>query len=188
MRKCGPNRREILKAGTLGLLAFKTGSVVQLLRPAAARAAGIPYQTLTNEEALLLEAFGEALLPGAKEAGLAHFVDQQISADPANSLLFLRYMDVPPPYADFYRAGLAGLDTYSRQSQNAAFYDLGANEAHGLIGEIAGTNPPGWQGPPSPFFYFVARADAVDVVYGTVDGFKNLDIPYMAHLEPETKW
>ena len=39
-----------------------------------------------------------------------------------------------------------------------------------------------------PFFYFVLRNDAVDVVYGTKDGIESLGIPYMAHIEPPSRW
>jgi len=46
----------------------------------------------------------------------------------------------------------------------------------------------GWQGPPGPFIYFVTRSDAVDVVYGTVEGYESLGIPYMAHIAPEKRW
>jgi hypothetical protein len=46
----------------------------------------------------------------------------------------------------------------------------------------------GWKGPPGGFVYFLLRSDAVDVVYGTVAGYKSLDIPYMAHIEPKRSW
>ena len=43
-------------------------------------------------------------------------------------------------------------------------------------------------GAPDPFFAFVVRADAVDVTYGTMDGFRDLGVPYMAHIEPPSRW
>ena len=46
----------------------------------------------------------------------------------------------------------------------------------------------GWQGPPGPFVYLVLRSDAVDVVYGTMDGYAALGIPYMPHIAPEKRW
>ena len=45
-----------------------------------------------------------------------------------------------------------------------------------------------WQGPPPPLFYMMVRSDAVDVVYGTKEGFDKLNVPYMAHIMPEEKW
>jgi hypothetical protein len=32
------------------------------------------------------------------------------------------------------------------------------------------------------------RSDAVDVVYGTVEGYESLGIPYMAHIAPDRRW
>ena len=46
----------------------------------------------------------------------------------------------------------------------------------------------GWQGPPGAFVYLVTRSDAVDVVYGTMEGYESLGIPYMAHIVPERRW
>ena len=45
-----------------------------------------------------------------------------------------------------------------------------------------------WRGPPAAFFLFVLRMDAIDVVYGTQDGFDRLDLPYMAHIAPPARW
>src|SRR2546422_1922540 len=49
-----------------------------------------PYTTLfrslkvlTADERAAIEALGETLLPGAKDAGLAHYVDQQLAVDPS---------------------------------------------------------------------------------------------------------
>ena len=32
------------------------------------------------------------------------------------------------------------------------------------------------------------RPDAIDVVYGTKAGFEQLGVPYMAHIEPPSRW
>ena len=40
----------------------------------------------------------------------------------------------------------------------------------------------------SSYVLFVLRADALDVTYGTPEGFEALGIPYMAHIMPETPW
>jgi hypothetical protein len=47
---------------------------------------------------------------------------------------------------------------------------------------------PDWQGLPASLVYFVLRADALDVRYGTQQGFTDLNIPYMAHIAPVTQW
>jgi hypothetical protein len=45
-----------------------------------------------------------------------------------------------------------------------------------------------WEGPPASYMLFILRADALDVTYGTPDGFERLGIPYMAHIMPEKPW
>ena len=42
----------------------------------------------------------------------------------------------------------------------------------------------GWTGRPGPLVYAVLRADAVDVVYGTMEGYEALGIPYMPRFHP----
>ena len=46
----------------------------------------------------------------------------------------------------------------------------------------------GWTGRPGALVYAVLRADAVDVVYGTMEGYEALGIPYMPHIPPEKRW
>lgn len=183
------DRRSVLRGGALGAFLFQVGGAASWLTPAEARAAGASLKTLTAAEAATLEAFGEVLLPGARAAGIAHFIDSQISGDPEMSLLMLRYLDVPPTdHVGFYKASLAALDGYSRSSTGKAFAELSPDAAAKLVGTIAQAPPEGWRGPPSPLVYFAIRSDAVDVVYGTEAGFEKLGIPYMAHIEPPRPW
>lgn len=182
------DRRSVLKNGAFGLFAFKFGLTEAFLTPKQARAEAAQYRTLAAAEVDTLEALGEVLVPGSAEQGLAHFVDSQISGDPSDSLLMIRYMDVPPPHAPFYQGGLAALNGVAETRHGKAFADLDAAKADALVGEISASQPAEWQGPPAPLFYFVARADAVDVFYGTEEGFERLGVPYMAHIEPPTRW
>jgi hypothetical protein len=181
-------RRRLLQSGSLGLLAFSLGGVDLLLTPREARARDLPFRVLKPTEVASLEALGEILVPGAREAGIAHFVDQQLAADPADCLLLVRYLDVPPPYLDVYRPALAALDTVSQSAHRKSFSALDEQAAINLVRTMSETNPEGWQGPPAPLFYFALRSDAVDVVYGTEEGFERLGIPYMAHIRPTAKW
>ena len=182
-------RRDLLKgAGALAAIPVMSGGTLALLTPSEAYAKAAPFGTLTPPEVATLEAFGELLLPGARAAGIAHFIDHHLSVPPAESLLMLRYLDVPPPYAGFYRAGLAALDAYAAAVGGAPFASLPGPAATGIVRAISAAPPPDWRGPPSPLFYFAVRSDAVDVVYGTEEGFEKLGVPYMAHILPETKW
>jgi hypothetical protein len=174
-----------LKGAALGALAYTVGGAEVLLTPQEAFAQNVPLKILSASERATLEAFGETLLPGAKGAGLAHYVDQQLSVPPGEALLMARAVGVMPPYANFYRAGLAALDA---RAGGAGFAALPQDKRHALVEEIRQKVPDGWSGPPSPFFYFVSRADAVDVFYGTVEGFERLGIPYMPHIKPLKRW
>jgi len=47
----------------------------------------------------------------------------------------------------------------------------------------------GWQDPlPGGFVYVVLRNDAIDVVYGTMEGYAALGVPYMPHIAPTKRW
>ena len=181
------NRRDVIRLGAAGVALAAGG-----LTPAQAYAQGAPIRNLGSRAVRLLEAFGEALAPGAKEAGIAHYVDAQLGKDPADSLLMIRYMDVPPPHGPFYEAGLRALDVAARTRFDETFTRLTDEQRTGFIADLSRQPPEGWppppDAPPSPLFYFVVRADAVDVVYGTEAGFERLGVPYMPHIYPETRW
>jgi Gluconate 2-dehydrogenase subunit 3 len=181
-------RRVFMKGAALSALAFTVGGVEVLLTPREALAQRVPLKVLTLEERGALEALGDTLLPGAKDAGIAYYVDQQLSVSHGECLLALRALDVMPPYADFYRAGLAGLEQASQKMYGAKFGALAPDKRHEFVDQMRQKNPDGWSGPPSPFVYFVMRNDAVDVYYGTVEGFERLGIPYMPHILPTKRW
>jgi hypothetical protein len=184
------SRRSLLagSAAGLGLLPFLLGGCSELMTPEQARARKVPLRSLSESEALTLERFADVLLPGAITSGVAHFVDHHVSVPAEDCLLMLRYLDVPPPYGDFYKAGLAALDTYAGTRFGEGFAGLDEDQATGVVGEIIKVQPEGWQGPPAPFFTFLVRSDAVDVVYGTREGLEKLDLPAMGHIEPEQEW
>lgn len=126
---------------------------------------GDGFKFFLPEEAERLDALGNALVPGARAAGLSRYIDRYVSVAPANSLLMARYLDVAPPYGAFYRRGLRGIASYSR-----------ADEAIGKLAEI------------DPLFYFALRSDAIDVTYGTMAGFAALNVPYLPHIAPQVPW
>jgi hypothetical protein len=187
-RNSDTTRRAFLRGTGLGLLSFSLVGVPVLLTPRQAHARGADFKSLGGSAVLTLEALGEALVPGAREAGIAHFIDQQMSAEPNESLFMAKYLNVSPPYSDFYRAGLTALDRLSDAQFGAPFDELAQEKATTLIRSISNSIPDGWEGPPAPLFYICVRADAVDVVYGTVEGFAKLKIPYMPHILPPEGW
>lgn len=183
-----PDRRTLLKSAAFGLFAFTVGGAPMMLTPAEARTRGAALAKLSADEAALLEAFGEALVPGARAAGIAHFVDANLARPHSESLLTARYLDVLPPHDAFYKAGLAALDAASRAVLGAPFVQVSAAAAKPLItAMLPGTIAP-WQGPPPPLFYLAVRSDAADLVYGTRAAFARMQVPYMAHIEPPADW
>jgi hypothetical protein len=183
-----PTRRTALRSGVTGFTLFAFAGAETLLTPRQAKSADLPYITLTPSEVATLEALGNRLVPGAAEDGIAHFIDQQISVPPADALLTLRYLDFPPPFAAFYEAGLSALNAASQAIYNLPFAQLTAAQQDSLIVLVATGTPTGWTGIPAPLFYYALRSDAVDVVYGTREGFDRLNIPYMPHIDPPRSW
>ncbi len=178
-------RRAFLQGAAPGALAFTVGGAEVLLTPRAARAQGVPLRTLKAEQAATLEALGETLVPGAREAGISHFVDQQLSIPAEEALLEARILNVRPPYANFYRAALGAVDRASQALNNGrGFAQLNEAEQRAFVSDMRQNKVTGWQGPAGGFVYLLLRSDAVDVVYGTVEGYAGLGIPYMPHIAP----
>lgn len=171
-------RRKLLAgAGAAAATVIAAPTVSRWVRQAAE---GTGYQTLTTIEAAILGDLGEALVPGAREAGLAHYVDHHLSVPAAQSLLMLRYLDVAPPFALFYQAALTALGDVA-EGRSADWHVIADALADGSI-------TPWPDSPPARLFYFALRADAIDVVYGTQAGFERLGVPYLPHILPDPPW
>jgi hypothetical protein len=182
-------RRTLMKGAAISALAFTVGGAEVLLSPRQARAQNAAFKTLTAEQVAILEAMGETLVPGAQAAGISHFVDQQLSGPPEEALLEARILNIRPPYANFYRAALGTIDKASKaQNADRGFAQLNGDERTAFVDAMRQNKAAGWQGPPGPFVYLVLRSDAVDVVYGTVEGYAALGIPYMPHIAPTKRW
>ena len=181
-------RRDFIRGAALGALAFTAGGAQILLTAREARAQGVPFRLLKANEAETLEALGETLVPGARAAGISHFIDQQLSVPPEEALLEARILNVKPPYANFYRAAIGAIDRTSAARGGKRFALLDAAAQHEFIDLMRQNKIEGWQGPPGPFVYLVLRSDAVDVVYGTMAGYEALGIPYMPHIAPTKRW
>lgn len=185
------SRREFIQRGMGGAslaLAFEIGGGTFLLTPQQARAQAVPLRNLTAAEAAALERLADALLPGAAQAGVVHFVDHQLGVDPDACLLIAKYFQVPPPYVDFYRTGLAECEKRAHRDADQGMAGLGAEPLQRLIGEIGKPGTRTAEGFDLSLFYLCVRSDAVDVVYGTPAGFEKLNVPYMAHIMPPEGW
>jgi len=80
------------------------------------------------------------------------------------------------------------MDRAAKAQYGRGFADLQNGEQRELVNLVRQNKVEGWQGPPSGFVYLVLRSDAVDVVYGTEEGYQALGIPYMAHIAPLKRW
>lgn len=185
------SRRDFIRIGakSLGLtLAFQVAGAKLLLTPEQAYARGVALQQLSAEERLLIEKLAEALVPGSVKAGVAHFIDHQLGVSPDDSLLIAKYFQVPPPYSDFYRRGLAQAQEIAQAKFNKSLGRLEGEELDALLASII--PPPAMHIPIDSvsLFYLCLRSDAVDVVYGGPDGFAKLNIPYMQHILPPENW
>ena len=176
-------RREVIGRSAAGLvLAPLADGALAWLSPADAAVQGRGYHTLAPAEAAWLAGLGEAIAPPSRAGGLVRFVDHHITVPPADSLLALRYLDVAPPYANFYRPALASL------ARRGAPPPAGAPRWAAILSDLAGDGRAGWSGPPPPLFLFAVRLDAIDIAYGTRAGFARLGVDYLPHIEPEADW
>jgi hypothetical protein len=181
-------RRDFMKRAALGALTVTIGGVDAVLAAREARAQGAPLHVFTAEEGEVVEALGETLVPGARSAGIAHFIDHQLSVPPADALLEARILNIRPPFVNFYRAAIGALETASRARHVLPFPQLATTQQHDLVDLMRQAKIDGWQGPPALLVYAVTRSDAVDVVYGTMEGYAALGIPYMPHIVPKQRW
>ena len=180
------SRRHVLTKLGGGLAGLSIGTAFPNITRAEAEITQTSLHHFTSSEGQLLEALGDVLVPGAAEAGIVQYVDDQLGRP--EPLLFLKYMDYLGSYVEFYKQGLASLENESRVRYRDSFLTLGLEQKMTLVREISQKNPGDWKGPPAPLFYFVVRNDAIDVTYGTPEGFAKLGIPYMAMIDPPRQW
>jgi len=182
------DRRDFLKHAGMGVAVATILGPDLLLTPAEAKTRSVPLKVLSESELATLESAADILLPGASAAGVGYFIDEQLSRDPNDSLLIARYLQVPPPYDGFYKGCVQALNGFARTRHAKIFAQLPVNLRQDLIASLFPEQPADWAGPPSQLAYLCLRSDAVDLVYGTMEGFADLEIPYLAHIEPPSKW
>lgn len=189
MADSGLSRRAFLGRGAGALLlTFVVGGCEKKMTPGEAARDLVPLRTLTETEAATLGGLCEALVPGASEAGVVQYIDHQLAGPAAESMLMIKYLGVPAPFMEFYRKGLQAIEDAVQKRYGKVFATLRATELKDFVSELVAGKLPDWPGPPQPFLYFVLRTDAIDVTYGTEQGFAALDVPYMPHIAPPSNW
>ena len=170
-------RRHLLARGTAAGFFMIAGQWLWLT-PREAEARAFEPQVLSPEQCKALSMLGDALVPGAAAAGLAAYIDLQLQAGD-ESLLIGKYLGVDTSaQTDFYRA--AADNVMALTDENTSL--------HTFVTSMATDSLSGWAGPPASYVLFVLRADALDVTYGTPEGFEKLGIPYMAQIKPDKPW
>ena len=129
----GIGRRGFVKGATVGALAFAVGGVEVIMTAHEARARGVPFRLLDGHQGEALEALGETLVPSAREAGIAHFIDQQLSVPPTESLLQARIFNFRPPFADFYRSAIVAVDAGCNKLYGRDFVLLSAADQRAFV-------------------------------------------------------
>jgi hypothetical protein len=173
----GPTRRDVISGGATALGFFLIGGQQVWATASEAVARDFTPQILSAPQIKALTALAEHLVPGSAKAGISAYIDAQLAAG-ADSLLMAKYVGVPvEQQIDFYSSAL-----------NAVMNALKQGSVDAVAATMATDAVPDWQGPPASYVFFLLRADALDVTYGSEAGFATLDIPYNAHIRPETIW
>ena len=128
-------------------------------------------------------------MPGARKAGIAHFIDHQISVPAEEALLQARIFNVRPPFANFYRAAIGAVDRGSEKVTRPQIRAARRRPSSAISSATcARTRSKAGPGRAERSSTRILRTDAVDVVYGTMEGYAALGIPYQAHIVPTRRW
>ena len=141
-------RRAFIKGASIGALAFSVGGVEVLLTPRQARAQGAAFKVLTPAEVETLEAVGDTLAIGAREAGIAHFVDQQLTQPAPLALLSMRVSEARPPYVNFYRSALGAIARAAQAAEGRPLGDLDEAARIRFVAAMSRRELKSWDGPP----------------------------------------
>ena len=148
------------------------------LSPAEAVELDFTPEVLRRDQLNIIATVAEQLVPGSADAGIAAYLDAQLRAG-NDSLLIGKYLGVDiSDQIDFY-------ESLARNLQKALQTEQATSEVLSAMWSDVQEN---WEGPPASYMLFILRADALDVTYGTPEGFEALGIPYMAHIMPEKPW
>ena len=168
MGKRSVSRRQFLQTAAVGTAAATSGAVGFLAAETPVRSAGPPSHHAAGhglarpladhtEDALGLQFFGrhqaatvqafaariipaDELGPGAKEAGVIHYLDRALAG---------AYVAQQPAY---YR-GIIALDAYANERFGANFVDLPPQQQDAIIGDVEAGRATGFSGPSAREFF-----------------------------------
>ena len=170
-------RRQCTKAALFGTFLIHGEWVAAT--PQEAKEKSFTPSVLKSNQLITLEQLSEVLVPGSTQAGIAAYIDNQLSRG-SDSLLIAKYLNVTPlQQTNFCINALNNTITSLKTSRIPI---------QKLVESMFKDSVEGWVGAPASFFLFLLRADGLDVTYGTEAGADLLDIPYSPHISPVTPW
>jgi gluconate 2-dehydrogenase gamma chain len=161
----GVSRRDLLKQVGLAGAAVAIPLHVRVLESSGPTAApsgasvGQAFQTLTAEEAALLQAVVARIVPtdangpGAAEAQAARYIDRALAGALASS-------------RQAYAVGLAALERYARSSRRAPFVELSAIDQESVLIDVETGSATGFTDPTAPAFFAMVRAHTMQGTFG----------------------
>jgi hypothetical protein len=181
------DRRYLLKVGGASLLTTAAAPAA-LFDPRIARAQGAPFKVLSAAEVATIDALSNAIVPGARDAGVAHYIDHELAS--TSPRLLLRFAQLRGPLLPYYRGAFAAFAASMKEQGKGEFSALSADAQNAVIEAMRTGKIAPWDAKavPAPVFYGMMRNDGVDVVYGSAEGFERLGMPYMPHIMPKTTW
>jgi hypothetical protein len=185
-----PSRRALLKLGGMGIGVIGASSLRAVASPSPELLTDpSALSVLSEHEASSLASICEALVPGAAAAGIVAYIDSQLAQSPEHNALMLQYLGVPhSEHRAFYQQAIRNIAALARARFEERPEALSREQRDALLAALAGDDTSDWVGPPASFVFFVLRADALDVVYGTPGGADKLGFAYRAHIVPERPW
>jgi hypothetical protein len=175
MKKQDESRRAFLKGAAAGAGAGAVAAFIPATNAQTA-SAGRPAQTellpaaerhgafFNHDQAMMVAAFAERLMPGAPgkpgatDANVLNYIDLALAG---------AYSD----QQQFYRAGLAQLETYCRGAHNVPFIGLSPTQQDETIAALEAGTLPGFQWPAARAFFETLRTHTMegmfaDPIYG----------------------
>jgi gluconate 2-dehydrogenase gamma chain len=156
-----PSRRDVIKVMSVAVGGVVTGVAGSMVLGRIDRSPPGGWQFLTPNEALVVEAVAEQIIPadqdpGAKQAGVIYFIDRQLVG----------------PYRRFqktYRSGLESLQKTSQQTSGKPFEALAWDEQTELLKSLEAGKAPKelWTDPSAPEFFNLLRDHTMQGFYGS---------------------
>ena len=181
-------RRAFMKGAGIGALAFTVGGAEVLLTPGAARAQGVPFRLLNAKKARPSRRWARRWCPARARPALrissttrSQCRRRRRCCRRASSTCVHRLrISIAPPSARLTAAARrspAGNLRRCRRPISAISSTICARTR-------SKAGPDRAEGSSTR----ILRSDAVDVVYGTMEGYAALGIPYQAHIVPTKRW